>query len=486
MRLEMRGARRIVIVGGGFSGSSAAVQFVRRSSAPLEITVVEPRARVGGGLAYSSDEPDHRLNGQPGSHNIDPMEEGLFTRWCETQEVLIADPGARLPNDTTFMRRAVFRRFLEEIVAEHAAWPTGSSIRHVRDRVIDVVPGEDSLTVITVDNPRLDCDLVVLAAGHTRARLAAIFKRELSRHARVIVDPLSSPRLPEVPPTDRVLVLGSGLTAYDIISSLITAGHLGPIDVVSRKGLRPRRQQPRRPGETPLPWLGRVAGPPAPFILGAGNPPTARAPLRALRQRIREVEQAGQTWDQPFVQLRDMVSHFWPACWSLKSVIFFTPFAHVYDVHRFRVAPQNQTIVEEGQKRGQVRFRAASLARIDTDDDQAPIRIALRGRGTDAIQDLVYDRVINCSGVDSTHPTDVPLYATLLARDMICIDPSGIGLSVDAHSRALARDGSATQRLRIVGPPTTGARGDPLGSPYIAIQIHRMIPDIAAVLGVAV
>ncbi len=173
--MEMHGSRRVVIVGGGLSGSSTAVQLVRRSSAPLAITVVEPRARVGGGLAHSSDEPDHRLNGQPGSQIIDPEDEARFARWCEANEVVTSDPGARLSNGTVFMRRSVFRRFLEETVAEHAAWSTGSSIRHLRDRVIDVVPGEKSPTVVTACNTKLDCDLVVLAPGHTSARLRSFW-----------------------------------------------------------------------------------------------------------------------------------------------------------------------------------------------------------------------------------------------------------------------------------------------------------------------
>jgi len=478
--------RRIAIVGGGFSGSSGAVQLVRRSSAPLAVTIIEPRERVGGGLAYSSDDADHRLNGQPGTHLIDPSDQGMFVRWCEAHGAFSADPGARLPNDTIFVRRSVFRQFLEETVADHAASLTGSSIRHLRDRVIDIVPGEKSLTVVTAGNNKLDCDLVVLAAGHTRARLPPTFKPDFARHARVIVDPLGAPRLPSVPSTERVLVLGSGLTAYDIISSLIVAGHRGPIDVVSRKGLRPRRQAPRVPGETAPPWLERTAGPPEPFILGAGNPPTVRSLTRALRQRIRELQQTGRTWDQPFVHLRDMDSLVWPKVHTAEKRRFLRHLRTFYDAHRFRVAPQNETIVHDAERRGQVQFRAASLVRVDTDDDGGLIRVALRPRGTDAVKESVYDRVINCTGVDSTSLVDVPLYASLLARDMICVDPSGIGFAVDAHSRALARDGTAAQRLRIVGPPTTGARGDPLGSPYIAIQIHRMIPDVAAVLGIAV
>ena len=37
-------------------------------------------------------------------------------------------------------------------------------------------------------------------------------------------------------------------------------------------------------------------------------------------------------------------------------------------------------------------------------------------------------------------------------------------------------------RQRLVGPPTLGARGDPLGSAFIGIQVYNMIPDLLAVL----
>src|SRR6185312_4817746 len=53
---------RITIVGGGFSGASAAIQLLGRSAVPLGVTIVEPRANLVYGLAYSSDDPDHRLN----------------------------------------------------------------------------------------------------------------------------------------------------------------------------------------------------------------------------------------------------------------------------------------------------------------------------------------------------------------------------------------------------------------------------------------
>ena len=479
--------RRIVIIGGGFSGSSAAVQLVRRSPAALDITIVEPRTRVGGGLAYSTDEPEHRLNGQPGMHGLDPTDPGMFARWCDARDACAADPAARVANGTTFMRRSLFRTFLEETVIGHAAWPTGSSIRHVRDHAIDVVPGERTMTVVTAGGAAFESELVVLAPGHTRARLPAPFTADHAAHPRVIVDPLAAPRLPAVPADDRVLVLGSGLTAYDIVSTLQAAGHRGTIDVVSRRGLRPRPQRPPpAPGQPPPPpMLERTAAMPEAFILDTGDAPTIRSLLRALRGRIAAAAAAGESWDGPFDHLRDMAGQVWPTLSVAEKKRFFRQLRPWYDVHRFRVAPQNATLVLHAERGGQVRFRAAGVARVESGDGHAPIRIGLRARGGPHVHEATFDRVINCTGVDATAPGSVPLFAALLRRGLACIDPSGVGLAVDAHCRMLGADGQAAARLRLVGPPTLGARGDPLGSAFIAIRIHHMTPDVLDALGVS-
>ena len=477
--------RRIVIIGGGFSGSSAAVQLVRRSPVALDITIVEPRARVGGGLAYSTDEPEHRLNGQPGMHSLDPAAPAMFARWCDARDACAADPASRIANGTAFMRRSLFRAFLEQTVTGHAAWPTGSSIRHVMDRAIDVVPGERTMTVVTAGGARLESEVAVLAPGHTRARLPAPFAADHARHARVIADPLAAARLPAVPADDRVLVLGSGLTAYDIVSTLLAAGHRGAIDVVSRRGLRPRPQRPPPvPGLAPLPpMLERVAATPEAFILGAGDPPKLRSLLRALRRRIAAAAAAGESWDGPFDHLRDMAGQVWPKLSSTEKRRFFRQLRPWYDVHRFRVAPQNAALVEHAERSGQVRFRAAGVVRVESGDDDAVIRIGLRARGGAHVDEATFDRVINCTGVDAAPPGGVPLYAALLRRGLACLDPSGVGLAVDAHCRMLGADGHASARLRLIGPPTLGARGDPLGSAFIAIRIHHMLPDVLDALG---
>ena len=51
----------IAILGGGLSGAAVAYHLARLDCA-ARIVVVEPRAELGRGLAYSATDPDHRLN----------------------------------------------------------------------------------------------------------------------------------------------------------------------------------------------------------------------------------------------------------------------------------------------------------------------------------------------------------------------------------------------------------------------------------------
>src|SRR6056297_2976251 len=72
---------RVVIIGGGFSGCTAAVQLVRASAGPVNVTIVEPKARLGRGLAYSATDPDHRLNAPTFVHSLIPEDAWHFHRW---------------------------------------------------------------------------------------------------------------------------------------------------------------------------------------------------------------------------------------------------------------------------------------------------------------------------------------------------------------------------------------------------------------------
>lgn len=482
-----RPARRVTIVGGGLSGAATAVQLARASPVALAITIVEPAAELGRGLAYSADDPDHRVNGTPLTHMIDPQQPELLQNWIDRTGLLEHDPEASASGSGTFIRRTDFGRFVADTVRDHASGQAGgSTIRHCRDMAVDMLPGEAGFAVRTASGALLDARLVVVATGNAAPRLPKPFSATHARHPSIVALPTDMARVRALPPEARVLVVGSGLTAFDILSTLVRRGHTGPIRVVSRRGMRP---SPQRPVLAPVPGrvmptiLERIEGPIPDFLPGNGTALTARTLLRAVRRQIAIDMAAGGDWYGGFDALRDVLWQVWPKIPVAEKLRILRRLRPWYDAYRFRVPPQNANAVARAEREGRVAFRAARLHRVDAAEGMREVRVEWEDPVTRAIHAGTFDAVINCTGLDPSMGIAVnPFLANATERGLLRADPTGIGVEVDAQCRPINRAGEAVERMRVFGPPTAGSCGDPLGVVFIAAQIHRALPGMLATL----
>jgi uncharacterized NAD(P)/FAD-binding protein YdhS len=95
----------------------------------------------------------------------------------------------------------------------------------------------------------------------------------------------------------------------------------------------------------------------------------------------------------------------------------------------------------------------------------------------------VFDVVINGTGLDTAAGiAENPLLVDLLAQGVLRWDACSMGLAVDAQCRAIDAAGHAQPDLRVVGPPTFGSFGDPIGALYIGAHIDRITPDVLRTL----
>jgi uncharacterized NAD(P)/FAD-binding protein YdhS len=472
-----RRSARVVIVGGGYTGASVGVELARTSAIPLDVTVVEPRAELGRGLAYSSDDPDNRLNATIATHLVDPADPGALGRWCAETRLLARDPDARAANGGLFIRRSDFGAFVARTVRELAQAASGSTIRHVQDRVVDVALDGGIACVHAQSGSRLRADLVVIATGNAPARLPRELAPPLAASRAVIADPADIGRVRALPRDARVLVLGAGLTALDVVSTLLRNGHAGAIDVVSRRGLRPRGHAPTPNGndeDRGRAVLARIEGPLPAFVTEQGAL-TVRGLLRALRRRVGERQRDGGDWREPFDELRDVVWRVWPSLPLAQKRRFLHRLRPWYDAHRFRAPPQNDAMVRAAERCGLVRFRIARLQAV-TADPSGGVRVAWRATGGSEAREATYDALVNCTGLDPGSGTETnPVLAALVQRGLATPDATGIGLAVDAACRPLDARGNAVDALRVFGPPTAGTFGDPLGAVFIAAQIRRAL-----------
>ncbi len=476
----------VVIIGGGYSGSCLAVQMVRQTKRRLAITVVESRPQIGPGLAYSTQDPDHRLNAPQFSHTIHPTDAWHFARWCRDERVLEEDLEARLPDGTAFVRRYQFGRYLSAMVRKHSSWPaTGSSITHAHDKAVHAEWQAGRWRIELDSGDSTTANLMCLATGNPELRLPERLAQSRDVSPGLIDNPFAAGAMDSLRPAERVLIIGSGLTALDTISTMIRRGHAGPIDSVSRHGLRPAPQGPIPDGLQKalasssleaMPdslLLDRVLAPVPAFL----EPPPdgvltsqLRHWLVALRNRMADTASAGGSWQTGFDELRDVVWQLWPTLPVDERRRFIRHLKPWYDSHRYRSPPQNESLVRSAERDGRIRFLRGTLStRGQLDGPDLP--------GTNVAQ--VYDRVINCAGLDpASGLRSNPLLSSLQAQGWVRADPCGLGIETDLAGRAVNSLGFPLDHLRLVGPPTLGTFGDPIGAAYIAVQVHRLLPHI--------
>lgn len=455
---------RVVVIGGGFTGAAFALQLARRSEGGISIDVVEPRAVLGGGVAYSSVDPAHRINVPAARMSVFADDETHFDRWVRQEGAVDDDPEATLPDGRIFPRRSVFGRYVRSVLAA----VLGNSpvpVRHVRDRAIAVEKLADGWRVRLGGGTVLDADLVVLAVSHPPPSPPSGLEA-LAGQARFIADPWQPDALDAVAPDDRVLIVGTGLTMADIVASLERRGHRGSIVAVSRRGLLSR-------GHPPLPVEAR-----GDFATSPAT--TALQLLRRIRRALEAAELAGLGWHGVMDAVRRDAFPVWRALSVAERSKLVRHLRVFWDVHRYRIAPQVEAAITRAVEQGRFQVIRASLGSVDAADGAIEVALRRRKGQVPGPEKLTVDAVVVATGpAHGGIIADNPVLASLAAAGLVTADPHALGLAVDLRSHALTRGGVAQETLLVAGPLARGTFGELMGLPQVALHAEQ-VAEIAA------
>ena len=477
---EYKKAVRIAILGGGFSGAATAIHLSRLSPIQLEILIVEPSVELGRGLAYGSEDPDHRLNAAAASHTIYPEDPSHFADWLKSSGVLDRDPEAEISDGRVFPRRSDFGRYMVEQLDEHRGLnPSASSISHVVARAVSVVRSGQGFTVTLDNGTTLAVQACVLALTGGKPAQTLGRAGALPTHPSVIANPWDVERLKSVPAHARVLLVGTALTCADVIATLIGRAHSGPLVAISRHGRRPGTQCPLPTIARPSLWA-RLAASPPPFAL-TPETPTALGLLRAARRHVATHLATSGTVCSAIEDIRASSHLAWRRLPPREQRRFLRRMNSVYDTQRFRVAPQTGRIADDAVARGQLRFVHGRIKRIDCNHDA--VSVIISHEPPDKSSTLEFDVVINCTGLDDAlMKTEMPVLHGLFTDGLVDAAENGIGMAVDQTSCVIDRAGQRVSGLHAVGPLTRGTWGEATGVPFIVRHILEMIPALLNVL----
>lgn len=443
----------VAIVGGGLTGAAVALHLRnswQQDPSSLDIVVYEPRAEIGRGLAYDTRDTSHRVNVPAGKMSIDPSDELAFERWFHETGEARADPGALAEDGRHYPRREAFGRYVYAQLLPHLR---GGRIHHRRQRVESIGFERGHYTLLSTDGSLNRADMLVIATSHPPPGVPALLAR-LTGDGRFIADPTRPDALAGIGSSDRVLIVGSGLTAADVIASLDASGHSGPITVFSRRGLRSRGHA----RDTLEPRGDFVSFPAS----------TASALIRRVRAEVRTAHAAGIGWQAVFDALRAQGGAIWRALPLVERQRFVRHVRPFWDVHRFRVAPQIKAVSDRLKREGRLRFLAASLAEVDHAGPHHPIAVSLRLRRGGGILEDDYDAIILTTG--PAHRSILAQQACLKSLNdlgLLRLDDTGLGLACGDNARALDLWGAPVPGLYVAGPLARGTFGELMGLPQV-------------------
>jgi len=406
---------------------------------------------------------------------VDPEQPAHLRDWFLETGGLERDPEAAAGDGSLFIRRSVFGDYVgAQLDAAAADNPAGCTLTHRRDRALDIIRESDGYRVNLQHGDPLVAAMVVVAASYEQPAVPGPFTGALAGHSAFLADPWDNARLAAIRPDARVLVLGLAQTGSEVVAGLLRRGHAGPITALSRGGRRPI---PRPAGAAPpdSSLFDRVNRETSLHTSQHGRLTSVTDILHRMRADVRAAEAAGGTWAEPFGILRDSMWQVWPALPLAEKRRFMRHLRRWYDAHRFQLPPQVEDRLAAGEARGQVIFRAGSIATAEARD--GTIIVSIRARGsTDAVT-AEFDAIINSTGPAPNPARSAnPLLRAVVDSGLAAPHGTGVGFAVDEQNRAINADGASEPGLFVVGPLTYGAYADQQSAAFIATRIRKIMP----------
>jgi len=380
---------------------------------PIHAVLFE-RDTFARGLAYSTPSPRHLLNLAAAKMSAFPDRPQDFVEWLGT-----GDADAYVAR----WEYAIYLRSVFERAVSHAA-----AIQCRPESVVALEPEAGGFRVVSDSGAPLLARCAVLAVGlfpPSEEMVDAVARRS----PRYLPNPWA---FPYEDLFGEVLLIGSGLTAIDVLVELHHRGFGGRVTAVSRHGLLP---QPHAQYGEP--------------VNSAIERHSVLATFRSVRDAIARVENGGGDWRAVVDGLRPQSQAIWQG-WTLREKQRFLRHVRPYwETSRRRVPPQAYQKVR-AMERGNTLRRITGRIQSVAVQENSLFAVAVERAGE--VTWINSDWIINCTGPrnDVTRIVD-PLMQSLLGQGLVAAHPTGLGIAATPHGRVIGSDENPAANLFATG-----------------------------------
>lgn len=462
--------KKVAIIGGGFSGTMAAVNLARLSTGPLCIQLINDKYPLGRGVAYGTKREEHLLNVAARNMSAVPDHANHFLDWLRTRVDYSDLPDPQLRE--TYVPRRIYGDYLRSILSTYMQ-PIDShhpaEIRVIEHEAVDIELNFDGCAEITLkDGTTVDADRVLLATGNQPPSPVSFSGHSFS-HPAYSPDPWGN-WAEQIPDSkDDIIVLGTGLSMIDVFLTLSEQDWDGNIIAISHNGMIP--QAHFRGIEYPD-FL-----PSEPEKLGLEKL------VELLEQHCRQLQRIGENPGIVVDRLRPHTQRIWQQFLVSEKQEFLKRYAARWNVIRHRIAQPIHQRVTEAITEGRLRVMRGRITELSEQGHK--VGVTLQDK-TGAEQILEGGLVVNCTGPNSGFSdTSVPLFQNLLKRGLIRPDELDMGIDVASDFAVINGEGNHSESLFAIGPLMKGTLWETTAVPELRGQAMRvaqlLLDDVALV-----
>lgn len=418
---------------------------------------------MGRGLAYGTISPHNLLNVPAGRMGISPDDEAGFSRYLQRLGLPYASGD--------FVPRSMYSAYLEyalgEAIALGAARGIALEVRHAT--ATDITPKARGGYAIQLDSgATLDADVAVMALGNFDPKLP-LAQPGLTWKEPGLYASAWDPRGLQVADADAdVLLVGSGLTAFDALLELRHLGHRGRVTMLSRRGLLAKSH---RAHESPPPQ-GVVD---FNHLLSLTS---ARTMLREMRTLAKTAHRNGHDWRDVLGGMRASTARLWKQLPEQERRRFLRHLAPYWDTHRHRASVPIGSAIHQELRAGTLELVAGRLGALESVGNAWRATIQPRGGHAHCLRD--FTAVINCTGPSSDlHSARDPMIQALLGRGHLCQDALRLGVQVDDQMQLLDSTGVVQTGLYYVGPLLKAGWWEATAVPELRVHARQLAGAIS-------
>jgi uncharacterized NAD(P)/FAD-binding protein YdhS len=438
------------VVGGGFTGVAATIACLRHLKKLFHLTLVEPSAALGRGVAFGGHDPLQLLNVRTRDLSIYADRPGDFLNWAFRQlDQGENDEGLHAGLAHTFLPRQLFGEYVQQQFFKALELRPDVDFEHLRCTATACIAHEGGFRVRLDRANNVSADIVILATSYGLQMPGCT--EALAPYARLAHEQLAK--------ASSIALIGSGLTMIDVLLSARRAAFLGKAIVISPRAQLPRPHAPK----------GVVT-----HAIGLPHFKKVSAFTAAIRLACEAAEANGTPWQAIVNGLRPSLQDMWQDLTVQEQARFLRHLRPFWDTHRHRLPLEVYEQIRKEFESGRAVLQRGRVTSVE----RTPLgfRLTLRRSGSAETKTVKADLAFDCTG----HKPDLgsPFIKSLLNQGLACPDHHGLGLITKPDGEVVGKGDEVTHGLFALGPLCQGSLWEITAVPEIVSQVDAAAKSI--------